>query len=80
MSTALGIEILAACEGEHPLGQGGPALRPFERVLQKWGDTRVLRHPPEQELQVSQHGIEQVVEVVGDAAGELTERFHFLSL
>ena len=67
---------LAAAEGEQLAGQcGGPVGRPLDlaQVLAtQGGEPRLLL----QQRHVAQDAREQVVEVVGDAAGELADGLH----
>ena len=54
------------------------AARPISCRSSRRGSAR--RSPDDQELGVAQDGRQQVVEVVGDAARELTDRLHLLRL
>ena len=64
------------------MGQGGGAVGRFDRRLQEavdiagaaFGDA--VLHP----VQRAGDALQQIVEVMGDAAGELAHRFHLLRL
>ena len=74
-------ERLAAREGEEARGERRRPPRPAHRVDGRAPQPRrVLGQVPLQDLQVADHHLEQVVEVVRDAAGELAHRLHLLRL
>ncbi len=70
---------LRARKGQQLPRQLGGAVRGLVRVLRQARDFLVLG-PALDELQVAIDDGEQVVEVVGDAAGELAHRLHLLRL
>ena len=77
-------QALLAGEGQQLLGEG---RRPIHRVAgvvdMALGlvpvQFRAVQVDP-QDIQVADHHLQQVVEIVGDAAGELTQGFHLLRL
>ena len=74
------LEHLLAAEGEELPRQVGRAMRGLVDLGQLH-PRRVLRlQPSGGELRVAQDGRQQVVEVVGDAAGQPSHRFHLLRL
>ena len=76
----LGLERLTAPEGEQLLGELRPARHARHGVRHAALGALVADDVPGEQLQVSGHDLEQVVEVVRDAAGELADRLEFLSL
>ena len=74
----LGLERLATGEGKQALGQRRTALGALRRAVDQAFDRGVGRQALAQELEVAQHGGQQVVEVVRHAAGELADRFQLL--
>ena len=68
-------------EGEQAPGQGGGAGRAFHRIVE--GNSTSRRSPGQpaaERVEVADDHREHVVEVVGDAAGELADRLHLLGL
>ena len=78
----LRVERLAAREGEQPVGQRGRALGRAHRRLGVALDVlgAPLRDAGLHEVEGADDAGEQVVEIVGDAAGELAHRLHLLRL
>ncbi|GJD69837.1 hypothetical protein MMMDOFMJ_2775 [Methylobacterium gnaphalii] len=78
----LGIERLAAREGEQAVRQRGGALRGAHRRVHVAVDIGepALADPVLQQLEAARDAGEQVVEVVRDPARELADRFHLLRL
>ena len=75
----LGPKLLASGEGKEPLSQSRSALGPlYRRVDQARGARIIVGQALLQQFQTPQHRHEEVVEVMGDAAGQLPDRFHFL--
>ena len=74
------VQVLLAGEGEQALGERGAAFGPFDRALDQAQCPGVVLQPLAQQLQVAEHGGQQIVEVVGDPAGELADRLHLLRL
>ena len=82
----LGVERLAPGESQQALSQRSRALRPAHRIV--GGVTQARARVWRVEvgrvalncLQVAQDNGQQIVEIVGDAAGELADRFHLLRL
>ncbi len=76
----LGLQVLAPGEGEHALRQRRAALGTLDGVVEQAQQAGVLGQALAQEFEAAQHRHQQVVEVVGDAAGELAHRLHLLGL
>ncbi len=76
----LRIETLLAGEGKHPLGQVGAALGGLQGVLQEVGGTLVAGQAFLQQPEAADDHRQQVVEVVGHAAGEVPQGLHLLGL
>ena len=80
----LGVERLAAREGEQPLGERGRPLRAAHRVLHRAvqavavGRGRLQRAL--QGFQVADDDGQEIVEIVRHAAGELADALHLLRL
>ena len=80
-STVAGLQVLLPREGEQALGQRGAPLGPLDRAVdQARRPAAASRQALAQQLEVAEHGRQQVVEVVRDAAGELADRLHLLRL
>ena len=85
-STGFGVERLLPREGEQPVGQRGGALHALQRHLPGPHDPRhggrglQSGNLPADRVEAALHDGEKVVEIVGDAAGELTDDFHLLRL
>ena len=75
-----GLQILLPREGQHALGQGGAAFGALHGAVDQMLRARHRRRVLAQQLQIAHHRHQQVVEVVRDAAGELTDALHFLGL
>ena len=73
----LGIERLAAAKCEQLGGQLGSVLRGVPRVFQNLALTRVLKTAFEH-FEISGNHCQQIIEVVGDAPGQLTNSLHLL--
>ena len=77
----LRVEVLPPREGQHALGQGGAALAPWTALsssaLRFVGSSRQALA---QQFEAAEDHHQQVVEIVGDAAGELADRLHLLRL
>ena len=78
----LGGQRLAAGEGQQPLGECGRALGARHGVVEGAAHAGVRRHPEpaRDDLEIAGDDLEQVVEVVGDPAGELADGLHLLAL
>ena len=76
----LDIELLAAGEGQHALGQGGAAPRALHGIVHQARQLGVIGQPLPQQLQAAQDRHQQIVEIMRDAAGELADRIHLLRL
>ena len=66
-------------EGEQPLGQLGAELGGLLGLPENLALLRVLQ-PPLEHLEIAGDHREKIVEVMGDAAGELADGLHLLSL
>ena len=75
----MGIERLPPPEGEQPLGQLGAELGGLLGLLENLALLRVLE-PPLQHLEIAGDHREKIVEVMGDAPGELADGLHLLRL
>ena len=77
----LQIELTAPAEPEQLLDQIGPTASRFRQVVEIATQIGpVIRHGLRREPRLREDDREQVVEVVGDAARELADGFHFLRL
>ena len=80
MSNCLELQLLSSREGQHPLGQGRTPLRSLHGIVQEavilGSSGRRLRI----QFETAEHCHQQIVEVVGDAAGQLSDGFHLLGL
>ena len=77
----LGQQRLGAGEGEQAAGQRGGAGRALHRIVEVELDlaARAVQLAPG-EIEAADDDREHVVEIVGDAAGELADRLHLLDL
>ena len=71
---------LLAREGEQPAGQVRAPVGRIDGGAQTLGGALVMAHQLLDQLQIAHHDHQQVVEVMGDAAGQLADRFHLLGL
>jgi hypothetical protein len=76
----LGLQHLAPAEGQQLAGEPGGPLAGLADLLHVAADGVAAPDLVEQEVAVAQDAGEQVVEVVGDAAGQLAHRLHLLGL
>ncbi len=74
------LQDLSAAERENPARERRRALRRLQDLIQVWRRPVRRSEIVKSELGEAMHGREQVIEVVGDTACELSERFHFLRL
>ncbi len=74
------VQFLLAREGEHARSERGAALGTGPGVVHQTQQRRVGRHAPAQQFQAAEHRHQQIVEVVGDTAGEVAQRFHLVQL
>ncbi len=70
------LQCLASGEAQQPLGQIGAAVRSRDRRLDELGDEGRIGEPLAQRHEVAEHHRQQIVEIMGDAAGELADRLH----
>ena len=75
-----GLEHLLPAEGQQLPGQSHGLVHAPLHLLQILPGLALGLEFLEDELQVVQHGVQQVVEVVGDAAGQQADRLHLLRL
>ena len=73
----LGVQRLPPRDGQQPLGQLAAALGGAAHALDHLRPAVRLRHPVHQR-EAAQHDLQQVVEVVGHAAGQLADRLELL--
>ena len=75
------LEHLLPAEGEELAGEGGGALRRLEDLAPPSAAARSSRdQAPQDDVAVADDDAEDVVEVVGDAAGQPADRLHLLRL
>ncbi|HKC02462.1 MAG TPA: hypothetical protein VKC17_04080 [Sphingomicrobium sp.] len=70
------LELLLAREGEQAADQFGPALAGVHRLIAERADVLGQTFGFEQQFEIAENDREKVVEVVGDAPGELADRLH----
>jgi hypothetical protein len=80
----LGVEWLLAGKGEKALCERNRPLRAAHGIVHRTFQNRGIRwlrfELPLQSLQVAEDDGQEIVEIVGDAPGKLTDTFHFLRL
>jgi hypothetical protein len=77
----LRLERLPARESQQALGQRGGALRASDHVRDGTLEMAVPRlHSSLQDVEISEDDLQQIVEVVGDPAGQLAQSLHPLRL
>ena len=74
------LKLLTPREGQHPLGQHRAALRALNRVVEQRHEFGIVGQALAHQFEAAEHDHQQIVEVVGDPAGELPDRLHFLRL
>ena len=72
------LERLAAAESEKLIGQGGGPAGGVANFLDLVSDLAFHRALGQEQIAVAENGGEKIIEIVRDAAGQLTERFHAL--
>ena len=72
----VGLQRLAAGEGEQPLDQLGALLGGAAGHADDLPVLLLERQPPLDQAEAAEHRGEQIVEIVGDAAGQLADRVH----
>ena len=75
-----GPEVLLARERQETLGERLAALSTLDRAADQAQAVGIVGQPLAQQLEIAQHRRQQVVEVVGDAAGQLPDYLHLLCL
>ena len=73
-------QFLPAGKGQHALGQRNPAQRALGRVVQQLSEFRLTGHALAHDFQVAKDDRQQVIEIMGDATGELADGLQFLGL
>lgn len=73
-----GGQFLSAGEREHPLRQRDTAQRALGGVIQQLDEFRIAGHALAHNFQVAEDHRQQVIEVMGDASGELADGLQFL--
>ncbi len=77
----LQVELLAAGEGQHALGQDRAALGALHGIVDQPRNARiVVGHIAAQQVEAAQHHGQQIVEIVRHAAGQLADRLDLLRL
>ncbi len=73
---------LTAREGEQPVGEGGGAVHRLARTFDETGRLihTALRDAALRHFHTAADGLQHIVEIMRDAAGELADRLHFLRL
>ena len=75
------LEFLPAGKRQHTLCKRCTAVRPLQRIVEKFGENLiVLRKTPLHELKAALDRHEKIIEVVCNAAGQLSDRLHLLRL
>ena len=74
------VQFLSSREGEHPLGQGGSPLGSQNGIVYECREFFVAWHTLAHQFKTAEHCHQQIVEIVGDAAGQVSDGFHFLGL
>ena len=78
---ALGQQRLGAGEGQQAAGQRGGAGRALHRIVEVQSDLAARAvEPAPGEVDAADDDRQHVVEIVGDAAGQLADRLHLLDL
>jgi hypothetical protein len=75
-----GIQLLAARESEQPAGELGAAAGRAQGSLHALHRGLVPGHLTLKQIKIAHHHAEKIVEVVGDAAGQLAQRLHLVAL
>jgi hypothetical protein len=73
-------EILPPREGQHPLGESRTALCPLQGVVDQAMQGGIIRHPAPQQSEAAHDRHQEIVEIMGDAPGELADRLKLLRL
>ncbi|MNR36126.1 hypothetical protein D3C85_1540210 [compost metagenome] len=75
-----GLEFLAPGKRQHALGQRYATQGALGGVVHQPGNTRVVTHALADYFQIAEDHRQQVVEIVGNASGELADGLHLLRL
>ena len=73
-------QILLARERQQALGQRSAALGALQRAIDQPMQARIVGQALAQQIEITHHRHQQIVEVMRDAAGELADRLHLLCL
>ena len=74
------LQFLLAGEGQHSLRQRRAAFGRGHRIVEIAADIRAVRHALAGKVEAADDDGEQIVEIMGDAAGQLADRVHLLRL
>nr|GEU28229.1 hypothetical protein [Tanacetum cinerariifolium] len=76
----LGRQRLAPGERQQVAGQAGAALDAGQRIVEPALDVGPVVHQRRDQLQITRDNLQQIIEIVRHAAGQLADGFHFLGL
>ncbi|MNN03379.1 hypothetical protein D3C81_1160670 [compost metagenome] len=76
----LGLQFLTAGKCQHALGQRDATQGALGGVFQQAADFRIVAHALLHDLEVTENHRQQIIEVMGDATGELADGLHLLRL
>jgi hypothetical protein len=74
------LQRLDARKRQQPLHQIGTAQRRLQCIVENGFEFRAVAGLVDRKLEIADHAGQQIVEIVGDAAGQLADRFHLLGL
>ena len=77
---AIVFQFLPTGEGQHATGQRTAAHGALDGIVEQLELRRIGRHALAQEFETAEHSHQQIVEIVGDAAGQIADGFHLLGL
>ncbi len=76
----LGRQWLAAGKGEQPLRQHGCTFGARHRIVRRTAHPLIIIEAALEQFKIARHHLQQIVEVMGHATGQLAERLHLLRL
>ena len=76
----LGVQLLPPRKGEHALGQHGATLGTLNGILEERLEFRIVGQALAHQFETAEHRHQEIVEVMGDAAGQVPDRLHLLRL